>query len=102
MTSIAKIKVEAIANSRLEMTQETSDPNPQKTKLTLRFGTQTLRMNKIQADNAATDEPMIEERETCFEILRVIRKAIKLIPNVIHEVAIAKPAKLATAFPPLK
>ncbi len=56
---------------------------------------QTPRTNKIQDDNAATNDPTIEERETCFEILRVTR-------NVIHEVAMAKPAKLATALPPLK
>ena len=101
-TNITKIKVETIANSRLLTTQETSKPNPQKAKLTLRFGIKMPKTNKTQADKAAIEDPIIEDNDTCFEILRVMRNAIKLNPNVIQEVAMAKPAKLATALPPLK
>lgn len=101
-TNITKIKVETIANSRLLTTQEMSFPNPQKHKLTLRFGMQIPKTKMIHEDMAATEEPTIDDKETCFDFLRVMRNAIKLNPNVIHEVAIAKPAKLDTAFPPLK
>lgn len=59
-------------------------------------------MNMTQEDNAATQDPIMEESDTCFDNLRVTRNAIKLNPNVIQQVARAKPAKLATAFPPLK
>ena len=84
------------------MTQNDSKPNPQKAKFTFKFGMQTDRTNKIQDPTIATVDPIIEESETCLEILRVMRKATKLRPNVNQQVAMAKPAKLATAFPPLK
>ena len=96
------IKVETTANSNEATTQLTLFPNPQKAKFTFKLGTQTLKIIKTQELIMATNDEIIEERETCFEILRVMRKAIKLNPNVIQQVAMAKPAKLATAFPPLK
>ena len=102
ITRTTAIKFEAIANSRLATTQNGSSPNPQKARLVFKFGAKTEMTNKFQAPSIATTDPIIEESETCFEILSVIRKAIKLSPNVNQHVAMAKPAKLATAFPPLK
>ena len=85
------IKVETIAYSKFALAQSSIKPNPQKQKLMFKIP-EIWRANMTQEMTAVTVAPIIEERDTNLDFLRVIPKAKKPIIMEAQEVKSANPA----------